>query len=527
MKYRIVLALLASLALISACGSSSGSGGGSGSSGDTITLSGSASVVDVSASINAGKSVSKSAADLTCRVFTMEGEEVLSATTNDAGEFTGSAVLADVKPADASEDTWEEKLICECQNDTGSIYVARFAEISVDESSTTTVSCGELTREGMLALETVIDELNDGLGCDPRDGTACIPPEDVDLRCVFDADLSSWEGASRDDDGISDDFALMRDFMFAAQDAGLRPEDINEDFDHWGECADAVRDGELTEEEMGILVQEVADLFDLTEEEALQILEDAAALEAKKREIFEEHIYGTDGALAADANGAVAEGDAEEELCPTGDEMDALIGPFMHADDLADMEQTFGDPRVWAQMEEMLDNVEDDDFSRFIGDEADVVHTFLGSFEGDFEGFEGDDFFIFMIEVEGDMDPEDVKEAARAYHGALAGGNIDDETTESARAAFFGEIFADDFDFEEDFEDAHDTFEQFVELETAHGEDFDASECEALELGSTAQHACYEELANSEEFGGHDEEFDCGECVGEEEGAFGGEGNQP
>lgn len=198
------------------------------------------------------KAVSDTAASgATCTLYTLEGETIGSATVNESGTVSIAADLAKLEPADSTGTSWTEECTVTCTTDAG-VEISTYAEVTVDEASTTTVSLGTIDIDTTIAAEAVLKKV----GCDPKKGTACTPPSGVDLACIFELQDGIFDSASTGGDGAADELGYFRDCLKANQAKGTKTADLG--YSDWGDVIQAFQDKALTDGAMALLADACA-----------------------------------------------------------------------------------------------------------------------------------------------------------------------------------------------------------------------------------------------------------------------------
>lgn len=226
-----------------------GCGGGSSSStpsvdGATVTgtiLAPSATAASLSAKNASSKALTDTACtDCTCTVYNLDGDTVGTGSVNSSGEFSISADFDNIRPASAEGETsYTAPLIVVAENADGSVYVATYIEVTVDESSTTTISVGEADSDTTLAAEALRKEG----GCAAWGQNCAAGFSGIDAFCYFKAQEEVWSGASVSGGGLADDLAAAKDMVVAAMANGELPSSYG--FESWGDLISAHLDGDL------------------------------------------------------------------------------------------------------------------------------------------------------------------------------------------------------------------------------------------------------------------------------------------
>ena len=137
-------------------------GCGGGASGRTINLGGIVMAPTVSGNIAAlpskriGKAVTQGGTQgINCTIYTLEGENLGTATTGSDGSFTVAVNASSLKGAEDTGTTWSEEVVLDCSNG-----VQLYQSIQISEDTTTDVNLGTANIETTLATGAMAGKIS-------------------------------------------------------------------------------------------------------------------------------------------------------------------------------------------------------------------------------------------------------------------------------------------------------------------------------------------------------------------------------
>lgn len=346
-KFLHVLGLACAGGLV-ACGGGS-SGTDSTTTGSTVQLTGTVEAPTASASISAKGVVHKSvssaaAADLHVIVYNLDGDEIGTATTDSTGKCTIDADLAKVKPADATSTSWTAELVLVATNDAATVNIETYVEVSVDESSTSTISLGTANAETTLAAQT----LRKKIGCSDWGKDCKTGAADIDPYCLFLATKQMWSDADASaGTGIADDLGIMKDMIKGAMATGdVTPLSLG--FNDWGEVMNAALAGSLDSTDQSALATAAAEATGISATTYVNGYSAAATTMGTLDTVLGTHLAAGSG-LSATGSVSKAATTQDESLCAdlkdssTGSTVaDALIGPILASADATACANVYG-----------------------------------------------------------------------------------------------------------------------------------------------------------------------------------------
>ncbi|MBI4238196.1 MAG: Ig-like domain-containing protein [Deltaproteobacteria bacterium] len=443
------------------CGSSVGNSASSSSTGDTVNITGtvyapSGLTGNVSVKgVGGRKAVTESAATgLTCALFTFEGEHVGSATSGSDGSFTIQASVATLRPAGGSA-SWSERVAVRCRNADGSIEVQTYAEISVIEGTTASVSVGDLTSvttQATLAVRRV-------LGCD-WSAAACSVPAATDLSCLFAAQRALFDEADGNDDGVEQAAGEILRVMNGLQAAGVSLEAIG--YDSLADFTLALRSGAVESARLESIAAAVASLLELDASVIVTRLQSAAALLNATDTVLGQTIAGAVGQTTL-ASGATfcAEAEADDAV------MEALLAPVLAATSVEDLTETYSEAGAWAVIASVVTTAADAGTLADLREALDDLDAYLALYNGDFstvyvDGAVDGTTIIGLLGVMADQDAAASTTEQREFMEGwqrlivadggwtefVADGSYNDEMADFVCANFYDDSFdPDTFDF--------------------------------------------------------------------------------
>lgn len=358
-----------------------------GSTGSTVSITGTVQApTSANVAVPFGKSLGlktvsdAAASDRTCTVYTIDGEKLGTATSGTDGTFTVEADLATLRPADATPGgTWSVPLVATGVNSDGSQEVDSYAELTVVEGTTTTVSLGTLNTDSTLSTAAVLKKL----GCDPRKEKACTPPAGVDLACLFEAEQAIWDLADVSGAGSADDAGKIETCVQAAQAAGVTPADLGTE--NWGDAVLALRDGTIGASGLSAIATACASTVG-TDAGTLQTQLTSAAtkMEAVRKSITDVFAGGAGLDAVTTTKGAASSDSSCASVKGSDDFAKAMVQGMLAEDDATKILKTYGSATAWDFIAGVMDQETDGNLSEFLGDGA-AIDAYLEKFGGSYD----------------------------------------------------------------------------------------------------------------------------------------------
>lgn len=330
-----------------ACGGSSGTDATT-TTGSTVQLTGTVEAPTASASVSAKGVVHKSvssaaAADLHVTVYNLDGDKIGTATTDSTGKCTIDGDLSVVKPADATSTAWTAELVLLATNDAGTVDIETYVEVSVDESSTSTISLGTANAETTLAAQS----LRKKIGCEDWGKDCKTGAANIDPYCLFLATKQMWSDADASSGtGISDDLGIIKDMIKGSMATGnVTPTSLG--FNDWGEVMNAALAGTLDSSDQSTLATAASGATGISVTNYVNSYSTAITVMGSMETVLGTHLAAGSG---LSATGSVSK-DAttqDESLCSdlkdssAGSTVaDALLGPILASADGTELAKVY------------------------------------------------------------------------------------------------------------------------------------------------------------------------------------------
>lgn len=313
------------------------------------------------------------AGDLTCQLYSLEGELLGNATTAADGTFSMTVDENTLRPVGTAVGTWSARVALHCANASGSIVVETFAALSVIEGVTTTASLGLVDSDSSQAVVAVREKL----GCDWQTAN-CTVPTGIDPTCIFTAGRAAFRVAALTDTDARGLVAYVRAALQAVQVAGVLPATLG--YASYADVAIALRNGTLTGSALDLLVATLDEYVDADAATIRTALTSAGSVLGAIDTIVQETVAGTAGTQLLDSG---------QTLCAQGtsdsDFMDATIRPLLASTDAASIAATYARDVSWQVIGDILnDAVEADTLASRAGT-TDVLGNALAQMDaGDF-----------------------------------------------------------------------------------------------------------------------------------------------
>ena len=355
-------------------------GCGGGASGRTINLGGIVMAPTVSGNIAAlpskriGKAVTQGGTQgINCTIYTLEGENLGTATTGSDGSFTVAVNASSLKGAEDTGTTWSEEVVLDCSNG-----VQLYQSIQISEDTTTDVNLGTANIETTLATGAMAGKISGWSGWGESYKTAA---SSIDLACIFSSENSLWNNSTISGAGMADDSGILKDTLSGFIAAGGSPSDAG--YINWDSLIQAMLNGTISQ----------AAWAQIASYAASPIGSDASTLAAAYDTSYQalaavDNIFSTQfasGGLGLTALTTAAAGKSVCDSIKDGSlDINSFVRPMLSAENLSEFTAIYGDSEGVAVHFGFMEECIAGGYCSDIATEGGAYYGFLKEYGGDF-----------------------------------------------------------------------------------------------------------------------------------------------